>query len=230
MQSVGSHIDAVEAVLRTRFERQIRAHQVMPAEEADGVPFPDGLDPRLAAVLRERGIEQLYSHQADAFEAVTAGKDTVLVSRTASGKTLAFLLPILSDYCKSEAPFGVLLLYPTKALSRDQEGTLGALLKAALGTRKLGTFDGDTPREERSKIMKGADFVITNPDMLHAGILPNHHRGWSDLLGRLKYIVVDEVHAYRARSGRTSPMFSAVCCAFAPCTARRRALSAAPRR
>lgn len=74
MQSVGSHIDAVETVLRTRFERQIRAHQVMPAEEADGVPFPDGLDPRLAAVLRERGIEQLYSHQADAFEAVAAGR------------------------------------------------------------------------------------------------------------------------------------------------------------
>ena len=201
MKSRVPHIDAVETVLRTRFERQIRAHQVMPAEEATCGPFPDGLDPRLAAVLRERGIGQLYSHQAEAFEAVAAGKDTVLVSRTASGKTLAFLLPILSDYCRSEAPFGVLLLYPTKALSRDQEGTLGALLKAALDTRKLGTFDGDTPREERSKIMKGADFVITNPDMLHAGVLPNHHRGWSDFLGRLKYIVVDEVHAYRGAFG-----------------------------
>ncbi len=201
MKHATSHIDAVETVLRTRFERQIRTHEVMAAEAATLAPFPKGLDPRLAEVLRSRGIEQLYSHQAEAFEAVAAGQDTVLVSRTASGKTLAFLLPILSDYCKRESPFGVLLLYPTKALSRDQEGTLGALLKAALDTRKLGTFDGDTPREERAKIMKSADFVITNPDMLHAGILPNHHRGWSDFLGRLKYIVVDEVHAYRGAFG-----------------------------
>jgi len=194
-------IDAVETTLRMRFAKQIREHRVLPAEEAALSPFPPGLDARLAAVLRERGIEQLYSHQTEAFESVAAGRDTVLVSRTASGKTLAFLLPILSDYCRSEAPFGVLLLYPTKALSRDQEGTLGALLKAALGTRTLGTFDGDTPREERAKIMKGADFVITNPDMLHAGILPNHSRGWSDFLARLKYIVVDEVHAYRGAFG-----------------------------
>ena len=201
MKHAKSHIDAVETLLRTRFERQIREHQVMAAEAAVLSPFPKGLDPRLAEVLRERGIDQLYSHQAEAFDTVAAGQDTVLVSRTASGKTLAFLLPILSDYCTSESPFGVLLLYPTKALSRDQEGTLGALLKAALDTRKLGTFDGDTPREERAKIMKGADFVITNPDMLHAGILPNHHRGWSDFLGRLKYIVVDEVHAYRGAFG-----------------------------
>jgi len=201
MKHARSHIDAVETLLKMRFERQIREHQVMGAEEAVLSPFPKGLDPRLAAVLRERGIEQLYSHQAEAFDTVAAGQDTVLVSRTASGKTLAFLLPILSDYCTSESPFGVLLLYPTKALSRDQEGTLGALLKAALDTRKLGTFDGDTPREERAKIMKSADFVITNPDMLHAGILPNHHRGWSDFLGRLKYIVVDEVHAYRGAFG-----------------------------
>jgi len=201
MKHAKSHIDAVETLLKMRFERQIREHQVMPAEEASLAAFPKNLDARLADVLRERGIEQLYSHQAEAFNSVSSGQDTVLVSRTASGKTLAFLLPILSDYCKSESPFGVLLLYPTKALSRDQEGTLGALLKAALDTRKLGTFDGDTPREERAKIMKSADFVITNPDMLHAGILPNHHRGWSDFLGRLKYIVVDEVHAYRGAFG-----------------------------
>ena len=188
-------------MLRARFGHQIRSHQMMAAEDASFAPFPDGLDPRLAEVLRGQGIDRLYAHQAEAFESVSSGRDTVLVSRTASGKTLAFLLPILSDYCRSEAPFGVLLLYPTKALSRDQEGTIGELLKAALDTRTLGTFDGDTPREERAKIMKGADFVITNPDMLHAGILPNHHRGWSDFLGRLKYIVVDEVHAYRGAFG-----------------------------
>lgn len=201
MKPKPSQIEVVETLLHTRFERQIRTHQVMAAEDASPAPFPETLDSRLADVLRERGIQALYSHQAEAFDAVTAGQDTVMVSRTASGKTLAFLLPILNDYCRSEAPFSALFLYPTKALSRDQEGTLGALLKAALGTRKLGTFDGDTPREERAKIMKSSDFVITNPDMLHAGILPNHHRGWNDFLGRLKYIVVDEVHAYRGAFG-----------------------------
>jgi DEAD/DEAH box helicase domain-containing protein len=196
-----SGIDSVEALLQARFDKQIRAHHVMPAEGGLLVKFPAGLDPRLAGVLEGRGIRQLYAHQAEAFEAVSGGQDTVLVSRTASGKTLAFLLPILSAYCQAETPFGVLLLYPTKALSRDQEGTLGALLKASLDSRKLGTFDGDTPREERSRIQRSADFVITNPDMLHAGILPSHHRGWNDFLARLRFIVVDEVHAYRGAFG-----------------------------
>jgi DEAD/DEAH box helicase domain-containing protein len=201
MAKAADKLDAVEALLQTRFEKQIRGHHVLPAEDGRLAPFPDGLDPRLAAVLEGRGIRRLYSHQAEAFESVAAGRDTVLVSRTASGKTLAFLLPILSAYSRAPAPFGVLLLYPTKALSRDQEGTLGALLQSALDTRKLGTFDGDTPRETRSRIARGADFVITNPDMLHAGILPNHHRGWKDFLARLRYVVVDEVHAYRGAFG-----------------------------
>ncbi len=103
---------------------------------------------------------------------------------------------MLNDYINAPAPFGVLLLYPTKALSRDQESTLGKLMFAAMDNRKLGTFDGDTPREERQNIQRVADFVITNPDMLHAGILPNHHRGWKSFLSRLHYIVVDEVHTY----------------------------------
>ncbi|MDD5707860.1 MAG: DEAD/DEAH box helicase [Kiritimatiellae bacterium] len=196
-----SPLDTVENLLKARFERQIRAHRALPSEPGRLVPFPAGIDMRLAEVLRADGITQLYAHQAEAFEAVSAGRDTVLVSRTASGKTLAFLLPILSAYCRAEAPFGVLLLYPTKALSRDQEGTLGRLLHAAIASRKLGTFDGDTPADERTRIQRGADFVITNPDMLHAGILPNHHRGWKDFLGRLRYIVVDEVHAYRGAFG-----------------------------
>ncbi|MFN9974071.1 MAG: DEAD/DEAH box helicase, partial [Phycisphaerae bacterium] len=113
------------------------------------------------------------------------------MSRTASGKTLSFLLPILHEYLQADAPFGVALLYPTKALSRDQEGTLGKLLQAAGADMRLGTFDGDTPREERTRIQSQADFIITNPDMLHAGILPNHHRKWRTFLSRLRYIVVD---------------------------------------
>jgi DEAD/DEAH box helicase domain-containing protein len=191
----------VIALLERRFEKQIQAHHVLEPVAGELAPFPEGLDPRLAEVLRADGIGQLYAHQAEAFAHIRAGQDTLLVSRTASGKTLAFLLPILSEFMRASAPFGVLLLYPTKALSRDQEGTLGKLMQAALHSRTLGTFDGDTPRDERRTIQRTADFVITNPDMLHAGILPNHNRGWKSFLSRLRYIVVDEVHMYRGAFG-----------------------------
>ncbi len=196
-----SGISSVTAYLEQRFEHQIKAHQSLGAQPGASSAFPDALAPELRAVLERQGIGSLYSHQAEAFEAIRGGDDTVLVSRTASGKTLSFLLPILNEYLQAEAPFGVLLLYPTKALSRDQEGTLGGLLRAATGTHKLGTFDGDTPREERRNIQRGSDFVITNPDMLHAGILPHHNRGWKSFLSRLRYIVVDEVHIYRGAFG-----------------------------
>ncbi|MCK5805922.1 MAG: DEAD/DEAH box helicase, partial [Lentisphaeria bacterium] len=187
--------------LQNKFERQIMAHQALPAEPGLFAPFPDALNEPLRNVLRMQGIDSLYSHQSEAFDHIAAGRDTVLVSRTASGKTLSFLLPILNDYMACKAPFSVLLLYPTKALSRDQENTLGKLMKIAAKSQKLGTFDGDTPREERQNIQRMADFVITNPDMLHAGILPNHNRRWKAFLSRLKYIVVDEVHSYRGAFG-----------------------------
>lgn len=187
--------------LESRFHRQIRDHRVLEALPGAFAPLPPELDPRLRGVLERDGVTQLYAHQAQAFEAIRGGQDVVLVSRTASGKTLSFLLPLLHEWMNAEAPFSVLLLYPTKALSRDQENTLGRLMREAVDARKLGTFDGDTPREERQHIQRTADFVITNPDMLHAGILPNHHRGWKSFLSRLKYIVVDEVHTYRGAFG-----------------------------
>ncbi len=194
-------LDEVVGYLENRFEKQIRAHRIIEPVPGDFTEFPAALDERLATVLQQQGIHALYAHQAAAFESISADQDTVLVSQTASGKTLSFLLPILNQYVQAPAPFGVMLLYPTKALSRDQESTLGALLHAATGSRKLGTFDGDTPREERRTIQRGADFVITNPDMLHAGVLPNHNRGWKGFLSRLRYIVVDEVHMYRGAFG-----------------------------
>jgi len=193
-------IDALH-FLESRFNKQIRAHHVIESIEGQFAPLPASLDPRLRAVLEKDGIRQLYSHQAQAFEAIRQQQDVVLVSRTASGKTLSFLLPLLNEWMNAESPFSVLLLYPTKALSRDQENTVGRLMREAVDLRKLGTFDGDTPREERQHIQRTADFVITNPDMLHAGILPNHHRGWKSFLSRLKYIVVDEVHTYRGAFG-----------------------------
>ncbi len=194
-------IDSLAALLETRFESCIEAHVELPPEAGSFAPFPAGLSAPLADVLRSRGIDRLYAHQAEAFEAISAGRDTLLISRTASGKTLGFLLPLLSAYREAPAPFSTLLLYPTKALSRDQEGTLGALLQAGFDRRRLGTFDGDTPRDDRRRLQSSADFVISNPDMLHAGILPNHQRGWKSFLARLRYIVVDEVHAYRGAFG-----------------------------
>lgn len=211
-------MDQVTALLEQRFQKQIRAHQVIPPVPGAFSDFPARLHPKLRRVLEEQGIGRLYTHQAAAFDAISEGQDTVLVSRTASGKTLSFLLPILNEYmlpygAHSCAPtmrtrvsavpggFTTLLLYPTKALSRDQESTLGKLLHAAMDHQRLGTFDGDTPREERQQIQRVADFVITNPDMLHAGILPNHNRAWKTFLGRLKYVVVDEVHTYRGAFG-----------------------------
>jgi len=123
------------------------------------------------------------------------------VSKTASGKTLSFILPILNLYAQEKNGFSCFFLYPTKALSRDQEGTLSKLLKTVSPKQVIGTFDGDTPREERSHLQKNADFILSNPDMLHAGILPNHNRKWRNFLGRLKFIVIDEVHTYRGAYG-----------------------------
>lgn len=195
--SIQSLIDFLEQ----RFAANIASREVLEASGGEFEDLPRDLDPRLAEALRSSGMKQLYSHQAMAFDSIRSGQDTVLVSRTASGKTLSFLLPILQDYVTSEAPFSVALLYPTKALSRDQEGTLGRLLQAAGADLRLGTFDGDTPPEERARIQSTADFMITNPDMLHSGILPNHNRRWRTFLSRLRYIVVDEVHTYRGAFG-----------------------------
>ncbi len=194
-------VESLVEFLERRYSKQIATRTQLERSPGQFVPFPAELDERLAAALRTTGVTQLYAHQRDAFDSIRHGNNTVLVSRTASGKTISFLLPILQEYLHSEAPFAVMLLYPTKALSRDQESTLGQLLASAGTDVQLGTFDGDTPREERSRIQSQADFMITNPDMLHAGILPNHNRRWRTFLSRLRYVVIDEVHTYRGAFG-----------------------------
>lgn len=194
-------MDYIKNFLESHFNRELRAAFTIPGSQGSFTAFPDNLNPELKRILNGQGIKALYTHQADAFRRIEQGYDTLVVSRTASGKTLSFFLPIINEYLRAEQPFSVMLLYPTKALSRDQENTFGKMMAAVNKSGMLGTFDGDTPRDERDRIQRTADFIVTNPDMLHNGILPNHNRKWRDFLSRLRYIVVDEVHIYRGAFG-----------------------------
>ncbi len=194
MKTLNKYIDS-------HFNGNIKAHKTLEKKSGSFSEFPTSLHPEIIAALNQQSISRLYSHQRDAFDFVSRNEDTLLVSQTASGKTLSFFLPILNEYMNSPSPFSVLLLYPTKALSRDQESTFGSLMSVVQKSGRLGTFDGDTPRDERVRIQRSSDFIITNPDMLHGGILPNHNRKWKDFLSRLRYIVIDEVHIYRGSFG-----------------------------
>ncbi len=191
----------LKAFIESRFAENVKSRLKIGQKEGAFLDFPTDLHPELKSSLQRQKIGQLYSHQYDAFNSISQDLDTLLVSHTASGKTLSFFLPILNEYINAPSPFSVLLLYPTKALSRDQENTFGELMSVVEKSGRLGTFDGDTPREERTRIQKTGDFIITNPDMLHGGILPNHNRKWKDFLSRLRYIVIDEVHIYRGSFG-----------------------------
>lgn len=175
----------------------------LPAAQADWVDFPADLDPRLAAGLSQSGVSRLFSHQLEAWSAIQRGKNVVITTGTASGKTLAYNLPILNRFLLDENAC-VLYLYPTKALAQDQEHNLRNLLQT-VETRKnlirvLGLYDGDTPQEKRRTIRKEAHFVFTNPDMLHRGILP-FHTSWQRFFSNLSYVVIDEVHVYRGVFG-----------------------------
>ncbi|MGI8593149.1 MAG: DEAD/DEAH box helicase [Solirubrobacteraceae bacterium] len=167
-----------------------------PAREAVLAELPADLHPELLTALRRAGVDRLYSHQRDALDAATAGP-MVVTTGTASGKSLCFNLPTLDVLC-TDAKARALYLYPTKALSQDQARALNAL---GLGRRvRPAIYDGDTPRSERAAIRKRANVVLTNPDMLHMGILPNH-RAWADLFANLAVVVVDEAHVYRGVFG-----------------------------
>ena len=159
-------------------------------------PLPDDLDPRVASALVATGVTALYRHQAEAWEAARRGENVVVTTGTASGKTLAFNLPVL-DAIAREPKTRALYLYPTKALSQDQARSLSELRLKGL---KPAIYDGDTPSERRWQIRKWSNVVLTNPDMLHVGVLPHHDR-WGDVLANLRYVVVDEAHVYRGVFG-----------------------------
>jgi DEAD/DEAH box helicase domain-containing protein len=167
-----------------------------PAREAQTAPLPEDLPTGLRERLEARGIDSLYSHQAETWEAAARGEHILVTTGTASGKSLAFNLPVLAALTE-EPKLRALYLYPTKALAQDQVRALGELnvknIRAAI-------YDGDTESERRWQIRKWSNLILTNPDMLHVGVLPHHDR-WGDVLSNLRYVVVDEAHVYRGVFG-----------------------------
>ncbi|MGQ9509153.1 MAG: DEAD/DEAH box helicase [Thermodesulfobacteriota bacterium] len=161
--------------------------------------FPQFLNPLLIRALKEQGIDRLYSHQAEAIECVERGDDIVVVTPTASGKTLCYNLPVLNRKLK-EPSSKAFYLFPTKALSEDQRVELQNFIDIIKEPIRTFTYDGDTPHEARQAIRLQGDIVITNPDMLHTGILP-HHTKWLNFLQNLRFVVIDEIHTYRGVFG-----------------------------
>src|SRR5512136_744006 len=177
----------------------IRELRVFRKREGQYRPFPEFIHPSIRKALETEGIERLYSHQVEAIEAVNEGKDIVVVSPTASGKTLCYNLPVLNT--KLEIPFSkALYLFPTKALSKDQMFELQTFIQRIRESITTFTYDGDTPQDARQAIRTQGDIVITNPDMLHTGILP-HHTKWMNFFQNLKFVVIDELHTYRGVFG-----------------------------
>jgi DEAD/DEAH box helicase domain-containing protein len=171
----------------------------IPEKAGDWEDYPSWVNPQLQSVLKKHGMERLYKHQAQAIRFVRNGKDVVLVTPTASGKTLCYNLPVLQSILE-EPETRALYLFPTKALAQDQMHEIYNLITDLKADIKTFTYDGDTPDDARQAIRKQGHVVVTNPDMLHAGILP-HHTKWQKLFVNLKYIVIDELHIYRGIFG-----------------------------
>ena len=181
------------------FMENVVRWEELPARAAQYTPFPDTLDARLIPVLEKRGIHQLYTHQAHSIAATAAGKDVVVVTPTASGKTMCYNLPVLSAILQNQDA-RALYLFPTKALSADQVSELYELIEEMDVDIKTYTYDGDTPGAARKAVRQAGHIVVTNPDMLHSSILP-HHTKWVKLFENLRYIVIDEIHTYRGVFG-----------------------------
>lgn len=185
--------------ISTKPESPVRSIRHVPAREGQYADIPATVDPRLATALRQRGIERLYTHQAAAFDHVDQGRNAVVVTPTASGKTLCYNLPVLNLLLKDPGA-RALYLFPTKALAEDQLKDLHGAVEQMGADLKCFTYDGDTPQDARRAIRERANVVLTNPDMLHSGILP-HHTKWAKLFENLKYFIIDELHYYRGVYG-----------------------------
>ncbi len=195
-------LDAVVARYRSAHrepDSPVRAVHHQPASEGVYAPVPNPVDARLRAALEKRGIARLYSHQAEAFEAIAAGRNVAIVTPTASGKTLCYNLPVL-NLLLGDAGARAMYLFPTKALAEDQLHELQSAVDDCGSDLRAFTYDGDTPQDARKAIRQRANIVLTNPDMLHSGILP-HHTRWARYFENLRYIVIDELHYYRGVYG-----------------------------
>jgi len=190
----------IEEILEDFKNRSKIAHiKRIPKREAKLSSFPKNIDPKLFNVLKESGIKSLYSHQAQAIKEISNEKNTIVVTPTASGKTLCYNIPVLNSIIK-DPDARALYLFPTKALSQDQIKALERLIVPLGIDIKTYTYDGDTPTSVRKRLRTYGNIIITNPDMLHTGILP-HHTRWLGFFTKLKYIVIDEIHTYRGLFG-----------------------------
>jgi DEAD/DEAH box helicase domain-containing protein len=186
----------------------VMADETVPSRAAQMAPFPVGLPTQLAFALRGRGVEELYEHQARAFDAVSGhrrgdgmkpARGVVIATPTASGKSYCFHLPVLATQL-ADPDARAIYVYPTKALARDQEASLRELMRSAGVNRGAVVYDGDTPGDARRAAREQSGIVLTNPDMLHAGILP-HHTAWARTFQNLRYVVIDELHTYKGVFG-----------------------------
>ncbi|WP_213996892.1 DEAD/DEAH box helicase [Tepidanaerobacter syntrophicus] len=182
-----------------RFLANVTHWEVIPEKAGQYEDFPDYLNPKLVSALKQKGIYRLYSHQRSALEETLVNHNIVVVTPTASGKSLCYNLPVLNSLlCDKNAR--AIYLFPTKALSQDQVSELMNIVDIMGEDIKTFTYDGDTPADARVSIRKDGHIVVTNPDMLHTGILP-HHTKWMKLFSNLKYVVIDEIHMYRGIFG-----------------------------
>jgi len=196
-----SSILSVLEILQTdsSFKNNVSHYRTIPGKSATYAPFPEELHPSIIKALASKGIHQLYSHQRIAFEHASNSESFTAVTPTASGKSLCYHLPVLQSILEDSSSRAI-YLFPTKALAQDQLSDLHELIEASEEAILSYTYDGDTASGLRSKVRKSGHIVLTNPDMLHSGILP-HHTKWVSLFENLKYIVIDELHTYKGVFG-----------------------------
>jgi len=189
---------ALTQALSRRYADRITGSFTIPGREGAYAPLPDDVPEALKSALRARGIDRLYSHQAEAWASAQRGEHVAIVTPTASGKSLCYTLPVVAAAMTGRAK--ALYLFPTKALAQDQVAELLELNRAGELGVKAFTFDGDTPGDARQAIRLHGDIVVSNPDMLHQAILP-HHTKWAQFFENLRYVVIDEIHTYRGVFG-----------------------------
>lgn len=184
----------------SEFNQQVTSWVIIPESDGRYMPFPEDMDRRIVSYLKHKNIAELYSHQAEAYRLIKEEKNIVVVTPTASGKTYTYNLPVVDSLLK-DPTMKALYLFPTKALANDQRHEL-EVMASKIGSKRLlvYTYDGDTPVSIRKSIRDTGNIVLTNPDMLHSSILPNHTK-WARLFENLKYVVIDELHTYRGIFG-----------------------------